>query len=454
MQTSINPTTGKVIKQYKEHTPRDVERIIADSQGCFQQFKLTSFKERADHLRAVAKVIEKNRQRYAELMATEMGKPLKEAMAELDKCASTAKYFADNGANFLADQTVQTEYQKSYVAFRPLGTILGIMPWNFPFWQVMRFAIPSLMAGNTALLKHASNVPGCALALEEIFKEAGLPEHFFRTLLISPKDIETIIANPQVTAVTLTGSTPAGKSVAAIAGKHLKKTVLELGGSDAYLVLEDADIDHAIKTCASSRLVNCGQSCVSAKRLVVVQSLKKKFEEGVAEIFKAQKMGDPLDPSTTIGPVARADLRDSLHDQVMRSVSSGAKLLTGGIRPDNGTAFYAPTVLTDVKKGMAAYGEELFGPVAVIIPARDEGDAIRISKDSPFGLGGAIFTKDIARGEQIARERIDSGACFVNMMVRSDARLPFGGIKESGYGRELSVFGIREFVNIKTIVIA
>ncbi|MGE0754395.1 MAG: NAD-dependent succinate-semialdehyde dehydrogenase [Alphaproteobacteria bacterium] len=454
MQTSINPATGKPIQDYPEHTPQEVSRIIADVNACFQQFKLTSFRERSDYLQKVADVIEKNNAAYAELMALEMGKPIKEAKAELDKCASTARYFAQHGPIFLADQTVETEYTKSYVAFRPLGPILAIMPWNFPFWQVLRCAIPSLMAGNTVLLKHASNVPGCALALEDIFKEAGLPANFFRTLMIPARDVETVIASPQVAAVTLTGSTPAGKAVASMAGKYLKKTVLELGGSDAYLILEDADIDHAIKVCAASRLVNCGQSCVSAKRLVVVESLKEKFEQGVAEIFRQQKIGNPLDPATTMGPVARADLRDTLHDQVMRSIEQGARLLTGGEHPANATAFYPPTVLTDVKKGMAAYSEELFGPVAVIIPARNEADAIRISKDTPYGLGGAVFTRDLARGEQIARERIDSGACFVNMMVRSDARLPFGGIKESGYGRELSAFGIREFTNIKTIVIA
>ncbi len=454
MQISVNPATGQTIREYPLHTAQQAADIVAASHACFLQWKNTSFDERAAHLRKVSDVILKRKDEYAKLIAQEMGKTVKEGIAELDKCASTARYFADSAHLFLADQIVATEYQKSYVAFRPLGVILGVMPWNFPFWQVLRFVIPSLMAGNTALLKHASNTPGCAMAIESIFKEAGLPANAFRSLLIPGSRVEEIIANPHIAAITLTGSTPAGRSVAAAAGKYLKKTVLELGGSDAYLVLEDADIEHAIKTCGASRLVNCGQSCVSAKRLIVVEKVRERFEQGILDIFSKQRIGDPLDSATTVGPMSRTDLRDEIHEQVMRTVKQGARLLTGGKVPEGKGAFYPPTILAGVKKGMTAYEEELFGPVAIIIPARDEEDAIRIGNDSVFGLGGAVFTKDIARGEKIARERMDSGACFVNMMVRSDARLPFGGIKDSGYGRELSAFGIREFTNIKTIVVA
>ncbi|MFO0389372.1 MAG: NAD-dependent succinate-semialdehyde dehydrogenase [Alphaproteobacteria bacterium] len=454
MQTSINPATGEILKEYPVHSPAEADAIVAQAHNCFLSWRRTSFEERAKHLYKVSDVIVKHKDEYALLAAKEMGKTIKEGIAELDKCASTAKFFADNAHIFLADQHVKTEYQKSYVTFQPLGVILGVMPWNFPFWQVLRFVIPSLMAGNTCLLKHASNVPGCAMAIESIIREAGLPEGTFRTLLIPGSRVDAIIADPRISAVTLTGSTPVGRSVAATAGKYLKKTVLELGGSDPYLILHDADIEHAIKTCAASRMVNCGQSCVSAKRLIVVESLKERFEQGVKDVFSKQVMGDPTDPKTTVGPMSRADLRDEIHDQVTRTVKQGAKLVLGGTVPDTKTAFYPLTILSDVKKGMAAYEEELFGPVAIIIPAKDEEDAIRIANDTVFGLGGAVFSTDIARAEKIARERVESGACFVNMMVRSDARLPFGGVKDSGYGRELSAFGIREFTNTKTIVVA
>lgn len=454
MQTSINPATGEVLKEYPVHSPAEADAIVAQAHSCFLSWRRTSFEERAKYLHKVSDVILKHKDDYAVLIAKEMGKTIKEGIAELDKCASTAKFFADNAHIFLADQQVKTEYQKSYVTFQPLGVILGVMPWNFPFWQVLRFVIPSLMAGNTCLLKHASNVPGCAMAIESIIREAGLPEGAFRSLLIPGSRVDAVIADPRIAAVTLTGSTPVGRSVAATAGKYLKKTVLELGGSDPYLILHDADIEHAIKTCAASRMVNCGQSCVSAKRLIVVESLKERFEQGVKDIFSKQVVGNPTDPNTTVGPMSRADLRDEIHDQVMRSVQQGAKLVLGGKIPDAKTAFYPLTIISDVKKGMAAYEEEFFGPVAIIIPAKNEEDAIRIANDTVFGLGGAVFSTDIARAEKIAREYVESGACFVNMMVRSDARLPFGGIKDSGYGRELSAFGIREFTNTKTIVVA
>lgn len=451
MQTSINPATGAVIREYPLHTPHEVQQIIAQAHACFRQWRDVAMSERSTHILKVADTLMANQQPYARLMAQEMGKPVKEAMAEIEKCATTARYFAANAASFLADQSLATEYRKSYVSFQPLGIVLGIMPWNFPFWQVLRFAFPSLMAGNTCLLKHASNTPGCALALESLFRDAGLPPHAFQSLLIPAGRIEEAIAHPHISAVTLTGSTPAGRSVASLAGKHLRKTVLELGGSDAYLVLADADLDHAVKTIGTSRLLNCGQSCVSAKRLIVHESLKERFEQGLLSIFQNAKPGDPLDEASTMGPMSRADLRDELHQQVQRSIASGAHCLTGGAIPPGPGAFYPPTILTDVRKGNPAFEEEMFGPVAVIIPAKDDEDAIALANDSIYGLGGAVFTADLARGETIARERIESGVCFVNMMVRSDPRFPFGGIKDSGYGSEGGLEAIEAYLNTKFV---
>lgn len=454
MQTSINPATGETIQSYEEHTPAQVQAMIDDAHATFLSWSRTPLQQRKTLILKAVDVLLAKKESFGKIISMEMGKPLKEAVTEVEKCASAGKYFAENAESFLADQPIKTEYHKSYISFQPLGVIFGVMPWNFPFWQVLRYAFPSLMAGNTCLLKHASNTPGCALAIASIFKDAGLPEHCFQSLLIPGKRTEEVIANPKVAAVTLTGSTPAGSAVAALAGKYLKKTVLELGGSDAYLILHDADIEHAIKTIAPGRLLNCGQSCVSPKRLVVHESLKARFEQGMLDIFASVTMGDPFDPATTLGPMSRADLRDEIHQQVTQSIAQGARLLTGGTNPGGKSAFYPPTLLTDVKKGMTAYEEEIFGPVGVIISARDDDDAIRISQDSIFGLGGSIFTTDKERGERLARDHVQSGACFVNMMLRSDPRLPFGGIKQSGYGRELSSFGMHEFVNIKTIVVA
>lgn len=454
MQISVNPATGDILRQYEEHSPQHVQQAIDGAYDCFLEWSNSSLaRRRALILKAVDILLARSGE-FGRIISREMGKPLKEAVTEVEKCASAGTYFAENSEAFLADLPIRTEYHRSYVSFQPLGVIFGVMPWNFPFWQVLRYAFPALMAGNTCLLKHASNTPGCALAIASVFEEAGLPVHAFQSLLIPGRRTEEVIAHPRVAAVTLTGSTPAGSAVAAMAGKYLKKTVLELGGSDAYLILHDADIEHAIKTIAPGRLLNCGQSCVSPKRLVVHASLKQRFEEGVRDIFNAAVMGDPLDAATTLGPMSRADLRDELHGQVQRSLQQGAKCLTGGAIPQRKGAFYPPTLLTDVRKGMTAYEEELFGPVGVIITAQDDDDAIRIAGDTVFGLGGAIFTRDRERGEKLARERVPSGACFVNMMLRSDPRLPFGGIKQSGYGRELSAFGQHEFVNIKTIVVA
>lgn len=453
-QTSINPATGAVINTYPIHSESEVEQLVARAHACFGSWKRTTMDEREARMRKVAEIIIARKNEFAEIITLEMGKPFKQSIAEVEKCAQAAKYFAQNARAFLSDQHVKTEYQKSYVTFQPIGIILGIMPWNFPFWQVLRYAYPALMAGNVCMLKHASNTPGCALAIESIFKEASFPEGAFASLLMPSSRMEKLIADPRIRAVTLTGSTPAGRSVAATAGKYLKKTVLELGGSDPYVILEDADINHAIATCAASRMVNCGQSCVSAKRLIVVEKHIKAFEAGMVAAFSAQIQGDPMDAQTTIGPMSRKDLRDELHEQVQTSISQGAKLLLGGKKSAGAGAFYPPTILSGVNKTMLAYHEEMFGPVAVIIPVKDEAEAIAVANDTVFGLGGAVFSTNITKAERIAREEIDSGACFVNMMVRSDPRLPFGGVKESGYGRELSAFGLHEFVNIKSVVVA
>jgi succinate-semialdehyde dehydrogenase/glutarate-semialdehyde dehydrogenase len=451
---SIDPATGKIVKEYQVHSIAEANALAEAAHRAHLAWKETGFEERAARLRKLAELLRERKDALAKLAAAEMGKVLKEGVLEAEKCALACEYFAANGAAFLADQPVKTDYQKAYVTFRPMGVILAVMPWNFPFWQVVRGAAPALMAGNGMILKHASNTSGCALQLEQLFKDAGFPPGLFAAALLPGTEASALIGHPKIAAVTLTGSTPAGREVAKIAGSHLKKTVLELGGSDAYIVLPDADIAHAAKMCAAGRLLNAGQSCIAVKRIVVVESVREKFEVALMAEFAAAKFGDPLDPASTLGPVARHDLRDGLHKQVTQSIEKGAKLLVGGKIPDGPGAFYPPTILTHVKAGMPAYNEELFGPAAAIIPAKDEEDAIRIANDSIFGLGGGVFTKDLAKGEQIARERMESGSCFVNAYVRSDPRLPFGGVKASGYGRELSSFGIHEFVNIKSISVA
>lgn len=453
MQT-INPATGEVIKTYEEHTDAEVDAIIKMVHQDYISWRGESFTSRARCMRNAARGLEHQKEKYARLMTLEMGKPITQSRSEVEKCALVCEYYADHAESFLADIPVPTEASKSYVSFQPLGLVLAVMPWNFPFWQVFRFLAPALMAGNGGLLKHASNVPGCALAIEEIIREAGFPENIFRALLIGSKKVDHVIEHPYVQAVTLTGSTPAGKAVAAKAGSVLKKTVLELGGSDAYVILEDADLNRAVKSCVRSRMINGGQSCIAAKRFIVAAPLKNEFEQMFVEQMKAQKMGDPAREDTDLGPQARHDLRDQLHAQVQKSLQGGARLLLGGEVPDHKGAYYPPTVLTDVTKGNAAYEEELFGPVAAIITAEDEQDAIRQANDSVFGLGAAVFSKDSQKAEHIARDQLEAGACFANEFVRSDPRMPFGGIKGSGYGRELSSFGIREFVNIKAVYIA
>jgi succinate-semialdehyde dehydrogenase/glutarate-semialdehyde dehydrogenase len=451
---TINPANGETLATYEEMASREVQSIIADAHRAYLGWRATSFRERAALMRNAAEVLRGGARDYARLMAEEMGKPIRDGIAEAQKCAVGCDYYAENAERFLAPEPVKTEARKSFVAFNPLGVVLAVMPWNFPFWQVFRFAAPGLMAGNAAVLKHASNVPGCALAIEQVFRKAGFPEHLFRTLLIGSKEVAAVIEHPLVRAVTLTGSGPAGRSVASKAGAMLKKTVLELGGSDPYLVLEDADLELAAAVSARGRLLNAGQSCIAAKRFIVVDKIRPRFEELFVKRLSAAKVGDPMSDDTEIGPLARHDLRDALHDQDERSIAKGARCLLGGKIPANRGAFYPPTVLTDVVKGMAAYEEELFGPVAAVIPVKDEEAAIAAANDSVFGLGGSILTSDLSRGERIAVERIESGSVFVNEVVRSDPRLPFGGVKESGYGRELSSYGIREFVNIKTVYVA
>ena len=450
---AVNPATGEIVKEYGEMPPEQVKIAIEHSHQAFLNWRKTSFTERARQMREVAHILRDRAEDYARLMATEMGKPIKGGMAEVDKCAWVCDYYADNAERFLRSETVDTEASKSFITFQPVGVLLAVMPWNFPFWQVFRGATPALMAGNAVLLKHSSNVPGCALALEEIFREAGFPGGVFNNLLVGSQQGDAIIENPLVKAVTLTGSVEAGRAVAKKAGEMLKKAVLELGGSDAYVILRDADIEAAAAECVASRLSNSGQSCIAAKRFIIVESQRALFEALVVGQMEAAKMGDPLEEDTIVGPLARHDLRDYLHQQVLESMQKGARCLLGGEIPAGEGAFYPPTVLTDVKKGMSAYDEELFGPVAAIVPVKDEGEAIRVANDSRFGLGAVIFTKDIAKGERIAANEFEAGSCFVNTLVKSDPRLPFGGIKESGYGRELSHYGIKEFVNIKTVFV-
>lgn len=453
MLTSINPANNKTIKSYTEMQGEEISQIISQADEAFNSWKETSFIHRTKLMHNAASVLRNNSEEYSLLMTTEMGKPIKQSRAEVEKCAWVCDYYADNAEKFLRDEIIKTEASKSFVSYQPLGVILAVMPWNFPFWQVLRFAAPNIMAGNAGLLKHASNVSGCALAIEDIFRKAGFPENLFRTLLVSSKNTSQVISHKKVQAVTLTGSVPAGKAVASLSGSLIKKTVLELGGSDPYIILEDADLEQAAISCVTSRLINAGQSCIAAKRFIIVESVYDQFEKLFIDFMSKKKMGDPLDEKNDLGPQASLQLRDELHDQVLRSVNQGAELILGGKIPDIDGAYYPPTILKNVKPGMPAFDEELFGPVAALIKAKDEDDAIELANKGIFGLGAAVFTNDLKRGERIAKEKFNAGCCFVNDFVKSDPRLPFGGIKESGYGRELSPFGIKEFVNIKTVYI-
>jgi succinate-semialdehyde dehydrogenase/glutarate-semialdehyde dehydrogenase len=453
---SINPVSGKLIKKYKEDTLKQASQKIEKTHTAWTIWKETTFTERAKLLHNLAGLLILRKRSLAELMANEMGKPIKGGIEEIEKCASVCHYYAANAKDFIKDQLVPTEASKSYVSFQPFGVVLAIMPWNFPFWQLFRFLAPALMAGNCGILKHASNVSGCALAIEKLITEAGIPQHVFNVLLINSSAVKEIIKHPLIKAITLTGSTEAGIQVAQQAGGQLKKTVLELGGSDPYIVLEDADLTTAAKICAQSRLINNGQSCIAAKRFILVKKIEKEFLKLFKQEMSSKVTGDPYDPNTDLGPMARKDLRDELHQQVLDNIKAGAKCLLGGQIPDfkGDHAFYTPTILTGVKSTMPAYREELFGPVALVISAKDTEDAIRIANDTTFGLGAAVFTTDVIKGEEIAGKRLNAGSCFVNTFVKSDPRLPFGGINQSGYGRELGIFGIHEFVNIKTVYVS
>ncbi len=453
MMKSVNPATGEVIQTFETHSEKGVEKIINSVDKCWQQWKKTSFFQRSQIMQNLATLLKSNKEELARLMAMEMGKVLHEGIAEIEKCAWVCDYYAANAENFLENETIETDFSRSYVSYQPQGTVLAVMPWNFPFWQVFRFAAPTIMAGNTAVLKHASNVPGCAMAIEDLFREAGFPENAFRTLLIKSDLVERVIKHRAVKGVSLTGSTPAGKSVASVAGSVLKKCVLELGGSDPYLILDDADLVSAAKTCATGRLLNAGQSCIGAKRFIVVDKVYSEFLEYFTYEMNKATFGDPCEPETTMGPLARTDLRNELHKQVSLSVKKGAEVVIGGGIPDRKGAYYPPTVLDNVKPGMPAYDEELFGPVASVIRVKDENEAVKIANDSIFGLGAAVFSKNIKKAEKIAETQLQAGCCFVNDFVKSDPRLPFGGIKESGFGRELSSHGIKEFMNVKTVVV-
>jgi succinate-semialdehyde dehydrogenase / glutarate-semialdehyde dehydrogenase len=450
---SVNPATGEVLETFTAVSGRGLDGIIAQSHAAFLEWRTVPFKVRAERMRQAAQILRRRRAEFARTMTLEMGKPITQGEAEVDKCAWACDYYADSAEGFLAVQPRETDAKKSYVRFEPLGIVLAVMPWNFPFWQVFRFAAPALMAGNAGVLKHASNVPRCALQIEEVFREAGFPRGLFSTALIESSAVAGLIDDPRIVAVTLTGSELAGSKVAERAGREIKKTVLELGGSDPFIVLEDADLNVAANVAADARLVNSGQSCIAAKRFIVVEAVAEKFIPKFVDELRSRRMGDPLDRATQIGPQARVELRHELHRQVEESIKRGAQRLLGGEIPRGKGAFYPATLLVGVDKGMPAFDEETFGPVAAVIRAKDEADAVRLANDSRFGLGAALWTRDHTRAERLAAQ-IEAGAVFVNGLVKSDPRLPFGGIKKSGYGRELSEYGIREFVNIKSVWMA
>ncbi len=447
---TIDPATGKTIAEYDKHGRDEIDAALARAVTAFRAWRTTPFAERSARLEAASAELRRRKHELAALATREMGKTIVEAEAEVEKCAIGCDYYAAHGPAHLADTPAPSSASESYVAFRPLGVLLAIMPWNFPYWQVFRAAAPALMAGNTVVLKHAANVTGTALEIERIFTAAGFPAGAFQTLVVSGKNMEAIVADPRIAAVTLTGSEGAGSAVAATAGKFLKKTVLELGGSDAYIVLADADVEAAAAMAVKARFQNNGQSCIAAKRFIVESGVYDAFLAAFVKHTEKLRQGDPSDRETTLGPVARDDLRDALDDQVARTLAAGGTLATGGARLERDGYFYAPTIVGDVLPGMAMFDEETFGPAAAVTRARDEDHAIELANDSPYGLGGNLWTRDVARGKAIAA-RLESGAVFVNGMTASDPRLPFGGVKRSGYGRELSAFGIHEFVNVQTV---
>ena len=450
---SVNPATGEVVEVFEPTSPAVLERAVSGAHAAFLEWRRVPIAERAVPMREAARLLRARKTEYARTMALEMGKPVTQGEAEVEKCALACEYYAAEAAAMLAEQPRETDASRSYVRFDPLGVVLAIMPWNFPFWQVFRFVAPGLMAGNGGVLKHASNVPRCALQIEEVLQKAGFPHDLFRTLLVESSAVAGLIADPRIAAATLTGSDRAGSKVAESAGRELKKTVLELGGSDPFIVLADADLASAARAAADARLVNGGQSCIAAKRFIVVESVADRFLDLFRRELGSRRVGDPLSRETQVGPQARHDLRDSLHHQVEESRKRGAVVLLGGEIPPGPGAFYPPTLLAAVDKGMPAFDEETFGPVAAVIRAKDEADAVRLANDSVYGLGSSLWTRDLETAERLAVQ-IEAGSVFVNGVVKSDPRLPFGGIKRSGYGRELSEYGIREFVNIKTVWIA
>ena len=447
---SVDPTAEEVLARFASFTPQHATAALAEADHAFQGWRRRMFAERAVLLRSLAVILRARKDFYALLMTQEMGKPVTEARAEIEKCAWNCDFYAENAENFLADEAVATNAKRSLIAYEPLGVILAVMPWNFPFWQVFRFAAPALMAGNAVVLKHASNVPQCALAIEDAFKEAGAPVGLFRTVLLAGAAVEPLIADDRVRAVTLTGSSDTGSRIAALAGRHLKKVVLELGGSDPYIVLGDADLEAAATTGARARTQNTGQSCIAAKRFIVVEDVARAFEQRLADALRALVVGDPTDEKTQMGPLARADLRDALERQVTGSVRMGARVVVGGHRLPRKGYFFEATLLADVTPEMPVLAEETFGPVAALVRVRDADEAITVANATPYGLGASLWTRDLSLADALAR-RIDAGSVFVNAMVSSDPRLPFGGVKRSGYGRELSAHGIREFVNVQTI---
>ena len=449
---SVNPSNNQLLQEYRKHSDDEISEILESSHNSWLEWSNTPVRERADRLTKVSELLLKDLEDHARLITLEMGKPISQARAEIKKCASVCEYYVQNGPRFLKNEIIETEASKSFVSFEPLGVILGIMPWNFPYWQVFRFLAPTLTAGNGALLKHASNVTGCALAIEDLFAKAGYPKDLMRTLLMDHDQTERVIQDSRVQAVTLTGSEKAGMIVAAQCGKALKKTVMELGGSDPYIVLEDADLDSCVETAVSARLNNAGQSCIAAKRFIIHQDIHEKFHHKLKARLESVTLGDPLHEEAMIGPMAREDLRQELHRQVTDSIAQGAKCEMGGKIPEGPGYYYPVTILTNVQKGMRVYEEETFGPVYALIKANDEKDAIRIANDSEYGLGASLWTSDEKRAEEITT-KIQSGSVFVNTQTVSNIHLPFGGIKKSGYGRELSHYGIKEFVNIKTVFI-
>lgn len=447
---SINPVNMQIIREYTEHSEKEVRQIIESVHQTWLSWKETSFEHRGDLFRKAAQILRNRKSELAKLMTLEMGKIIRESEAEIEKCALVCDFYAKQAECMLADEIIPSDAGKSFVSFQPLGVILAVMPWNFPFWQVFRFSAPTLMAGNAALLKHASNVPGCALAIENIFIEAGFPSDLFRTLMIPSSQVEPVITHLLVKAVSLTGSEAAGSQVASLAGKHIKKSLLELGGSDPFIILENADLEMAARTAVTARMINQGQSCIAAKRFIVIEKVADEFVHRVKILMAGLKTGDPMDPGTQVGPLARPDLVDDIERQVNESIAQGAKLVIGGKRPDHPGCYFEPTILDNVRKGMLVHDQETFGPVIAVIRVGNEEDAICAANDTNFGLGGCVWTRDLDRGETLAR-KINTGAMFVNGMTKSDPRLPFGGINKSGYGRELGLPGIREFVNQKTI---